>query len=234
MQHSIIFHNVKLQRKFENVYRPLDSPAFRRIKLFHHPSNCFRFCSNRIHLQDWRRTFLRSSPHGLMIKEGKQIKYSLFTVRWNRILKNWCLQLFFLTAQELKGQCEASSVCSTMVHRRQDRWQAAWLKNLAEATIMSVDILLIVIIYSINNVKYEWWFYRLCMVLIMECVPGLPHPGKVLESPGFFLLSWKVLESPWILFVSPGKVLENVYRVFPWFFQDRMWSCFFFIITGTL
>ena len=25
---------------------------------------------------------------------------------------------------------------------------------------------------------------------------GLPHPGKVLESPGFFLLSWKVLESP--------------------------------------
>ena len=26
--------------------------------------------------------------------------------------------------------------------------------------------------------------------------PGLPYPGKVLESPGFFLLSWKVLESP--------------------------------------
>ena len=25
---------------------------------------------------------------------------------------------------------------------------------------------------------------------------GLPHPGKVLESPGFFFLSWKVLESP--------------------------------------
>ena len=23
---------------------------------------------------------------------------------------------------------------------------------------------------------------------------GLPHPGKVLESPGFFFLFWKVLE----------------------------------------
>ena len=31
---------------------------------------------------------------------------------------------------------------------------------------------------------------------------GLPHPGKVLESPGLFFAA---LESPWILFVSPGK-----------------------------
>ena len=30
----------------------------------------------------------------------------------------------------------------------------------------------------------------------LDCIAGLPHPGKVLESPGFFLLSWKVLESP--------------------------------------
>ena len=27
-------------------------------------------------------------------------------------------------------------------------------------------------------------------------ITGLPHPGKVLESLGFFSLSWKVLDSP--------------------------------------
>ena len=43
-------------------------------------------------------------------------------------------------------------------------------------------------------------------------VPGLPHPGKVLD---FFFL---VLESPGILFISPGKYLEG----FPVIDQDRM------------
>ena len=36
--------------------------------------------------------------------------------------------------------------------------------------------------------NYQEEFNRICLL------SGLPHPGKVLESPGFFLLSWKVLE----------------------------------------
>ena len=62
---------------------------------------------------------------------------------------------------------------------------------------------------------------------------GLPHPGKVLESPGFFLLSWKVLESPWILFVSPGKSWK-MFIEFSRDFPGQNVKLFFFIITGTL
>jgi len=49
---------------------------------------------------------------------------------------------------------------------------------------------------------------------------GLPHHGKVLDF-FFAVLEKKVLESPEILFVSPGKFLKISGR-FPMLHQDRI------------
>ena len=58
------------------------------------------------------------------------------------------------------------------------------------------------------------FFFYSDLSLCCQLNSGLPHPGKVLD---FFA----VLESPWIVFISPecpGKCMES----FPVIYQTRM------------
>jgi len=66
----------------------------------------------------------------------------------------------------------------------------------------------------LRNFKIYFVFWRIrtfVLVLMKSTWPGtrnagLSHPGKVLESPRFFLLSWKVLENIWeVSCASPGQ-----------------------------
>ena len=75
--------------------------------------------------------------------------------------------------------------------------------------------------------------YGICKVMLLLNIflfvgrtSGLPHPGKVLD---FFCCPGKSLN-----FVCKSwKVLENVYRVFPWFTRTEC-EVVFFIIIGTV